>query len=160
MIINFIYIVSSKLKPFPLCVPHVSFGAIPQLSGSGRPSAALLPAGQPRQQQRSSHQLQGLSDCHICGGQDAPACGEVQHMQRGHGEYSTAGGHWHRRVSVTGPVGLTSNTHGTTNLRYGSVTGQVHRFTSLPVYIENKNNFTKHFKKKNLFSLLILFFFW
>lgn len=72
-------------------VPLSRFGAVPQLGGTRWASTTLLTAGQPRQQQRSGHQLPGLSERHICGGQDAPACGEVQHLQRSYGESCGSG---------------------------------------------------------------------
>jgi len=72
-----------KIKPGPflLVVLLCRFRAVPQFSGTRRTSASVLPTGQPGQQQRSGHQLPGLSERHICGGQNAPACGEVQHLQ-------------------------------------------------------------------------------
>lgn len=72
------------------CLSVFRSAAVPYLSGSTWASTPLLPAGQPGQQQRSSHQLSGLSQRHICGGQDAPTCGEVRHMQRSHRESKAA----------------------------------------------------------------------
>lgn len=80
---------SSKLL-FPGC-PLSRFGTVPQLTGTRRAPAPLLPSGQPGQQQRSRHQLPGLPKHHISGGQDTPACGQVQFMQRSYGESCWAG---------------------------------------------------------------------
>lgn len=81
---------ASLLALFFKCLSAFRSGIIPHLGGARRASSAILAAGQPGQQQRSSHQLSGLSERHICGGQDAPACGQVQHMQRGHRESKAA----------------------------------------------------------------------
>lgn len=72
------------------CLSAFRPGAFPHLGGARGASAAILPAGQPGQRQRSRRQLPGLSERHICGGQDAPACGQVRHMQRGHRESKAA----------------------------------------------------------------------
>lgn len=81
---------ASLLALFFKCLSAFRSGIIPHLGGARWASTAILAAGQPGQRQRSCHQLSGLSERHICGGQDAPACGQVRHMQRGHRESKAA----------------------------------------------------------------------
>lgn len=55
---------------------------------AGGPST-LFPSDLPGEWQRPRHHLQGVSEHHLCGGQDPPACGQVCHLQRSYGGLHT-----------------------------------------------------------------------
>lgn len=65
----------SLLRPLSIPQPNSTLGAL-----RGGPSA-ILPSHFPRKRQCPSYHLQGLSEPHLCGGQDPPTCGEVWGLQ-------------------------------------------------------------------------------
>lgn len=48
-------------------------------------SSALFPSDLPGEWQRPRHSLQGVSERHLCGGQDPPTCGQVCNLQWSYG---------------------------------------------------------------------------
>lgn len=71
----------SLLRPLSIPQPNSTLGAL------RRGPSALLSSHFPRKRQCPSYHLQGVSEPHLCGGQDPPTCGEMWGLQWSYGGF-------------------------------------------------------------------------